>query len=120
MKKLIEFARTVEKGTVVLPDYPNYDQVKIVLRSRLPLEMKIEVLKRYTWDRYSKSRRESSRAKRVMRYFTRLRSREERIAGIIRFLEVLPELLKNDIRDEIKKLGVEERSVILLFHPELA
>jgi hypothetical protein len=119
MKELIEFARRVEKGEVVLPEYPSYDQLKIVLRSKLPLEVKIKILKRYTWDRYSKSERESSRVKRVMRYFTRLQSREERIAGILGFLETLPELRKQDIVDEIKKLGTEDRSVMLFFHPEL-
>jgi hypothetical protein len=120
MKELIEFAQTVEKGEVVLPKYPSYDQLKIVLRSKLPLEVKIKILKRYTWDKYSKSMAQSLMVKRVMRYFTSLKSREERIAGILGFLETLPELRKHDIIDEIKKLGTEDRSVILFFHPELA
>jgi hypothetical protein len=119
MKKLLEFAQTVEKGKVVLPERPSYDQVKIVLRSRLPLEVKIKMLKRYKWNEYSTSKAQSLMVKKVMSYFTSLRSREERIAGILGFLETLPGFLKEDIIDEIKKLGTEDRSVILFFHPEL-
>ena len=120
MKELIEFARRVEKGDVILPEYANYDQVKIVLRSRLPLEDKIAILEKHYWDTHSKSKKQALMVKKVISYLTRLRSREEQIAGILAFVESLPAPLRKEAVDEVKKLRTEYWSVILVLHPELA
>jgi adenylate kinase family enzyme len=120
MKYVIEFARGVERGELVIPRTVTWDHVKTVLRSRLPVEDKIKILKNYYWDTYSRSREQTLRLKKVISYFMRLRSKEERIVAILGFLETLPAIPKTEIANEIKKLGMECWSVVVLLHPELA
>jgi hypothetical protein len=123
MKKLLEFARGVEEGKVVLPERPNFDEVKIVLRSKLPFEVKMEILRSYKWNECSLSKKQSLMLKKVARYLTRTRTREEKTERVFAFLEFLQVFLpgvRRDVMEEIKKLGTEYWGVALLFYPELA